>query len=110
MSFDRHFREEILEICVDLRRESQYVHTFYDDPELRAAVQQMVRSTFRTTLQATRRGLIDDDVAYRAGLLLLTYGFYLGREHARRGYSSPVPVHDGGDGAIPNTPADLERW
>lgn len=107
MAQERQFRDEVLEISEDLRCEAQYVLTFYDDPYLRSGVEQLIDGALgEARSQGRRRG--NADGAYQqAALMLLTYGFYLGREHARRGYSSPMSALDDDGGLFPDTPAGL---
>src|SRR5688500_9710038 len=105
----KRFLWEILEISEDLCTETQYVHTFWDDVEVRSKAEQMIASAYDAALENARRAQRDADTAvFQAGLMLLTYGFYLGREHARRGYRAPVGPADADSGLIPDTPAGLE--
>jgi hypothetical protein len=54
------------------------------------------------------RGEGDKSMAlFDAGAYLLTFGFYLGREHALRGYASPVPRRDV---LLPDVPNSLDGW
>ncbi len=109
MSDPRPFREEVFEISSDLVYETQYVATFCEDPELREVVEQMITTAHREARRNARGGSADDATArFHAGMMLLTYGFYLGREHARRGYRSPVGPGEHDSGVVPDTPAGLE--
>jgi hypothetical protein len=105
----RPFLAEILEISEDLCAETQYVHTFWDDPEVRDKVEQMIVAAYGAAQDNARRAHRDaDSAAFQAGLMLLTYGFYLGREHARRGYPAPIQPGDLDSGFVPDSPAGLE--
>jgi hypothetical protein len=50
-----------------------------------------------------------EELAYQAGLALLTFGFYIGREHARRGYNTPMGQTDRTLGLVPDDLSSLEQ-
>ena len=107
MSDSARFRDQVLEISEDLRGEVQYVQTFWNDPELRCSVEGLIGGALQEARAQGRRSREPDGAFLRAGLMLLTYGFYLGREHARRGYPPPMPATGQDEGFFPDTPATL---
>ena len=105
------FRDEVLEISEDLRHEIQYVRTFCEDPELRRAVGGLIDGALDQALAQAAAGDQEElDGYFQAGLVLLTYGFYLGREHARRGYKAPVEAVPADTGLVPDTLEGLEGF
>ena len=103
------FRDEVLEISEDLRHEVQYVRTFCEDPELRRAIGRLIDGALDQALaQAASSDEEEIDGYFQAGLVLLTYGFYLGREHSRRGYPAPVEAVPADSGLVPDTPEGID--
>ena len=111
MEEQRSFRDEVTEISEDLRHEIQYVRTFCADPALRAAVGRLIDGALDEALaQAATGGQEELDGYFQAGLVLLTYGFYLGREHAKRGYPAPMEAVGVDSGLVPDTLEGLEGF
>jgi hypothetical protein len=83
------FGDEISEIAEDLENQSHLCETFYDDPEVTGLFEQLIQTALRASMSS------DTDTVngfYNGILTLLTYCFHLGREHALRGYTAPIPV------------------
>lgn len=94
----KSFDDEIAEINEDLTKDAQYLGTFTDDPYLKERVDNMIATMLEIN------GAPDTQATQLACLSILTYGFYLGREHARRGYRAPIGPTDFDDGSIPDFP------
>lgn len=101
----RTFADEYAEISGDLADQSQLIGTFWDDPALRPQANELINVTLETAIN-----LYEEDplrAMVEASGLLLTFGFYLGREHALRGYAAPIPRRDVTVADVPDTAEGL---
>jgi len=101
----RSFNDELLEIIEDVQFEIGMLEDTFDQ-EMRTSIIQKFADA--TKAMAKTHGMAE--AVASAAVAMYTHGFYVGREHAARGYTSPRGRTDGISditSQIPDTPEGL---